>query len=417
MLLTPKFTLPKWTEGLFSKDIHTAVIYGGRASGKTVSVIQYLIFQAIRSKKKIVCARLTKVSISKSIYTEIVAQITVLGLSRIFKITNISIKCITTGSIFIFEGIERDPASIKGDAKIDYYLIDESDQLSMYSLDIIRPTLREEGSMLIMIYNPMNSFDAVHKEYVGEGAIRNHRIFVKEVNWSQNPFISKRTMLQIIQDRKKAELHKDMSTYNWIWEGKLLEKSEIRVLNGKWVVDTFEDDPGDEQIYYGLDFGFAIDPTDIVRCYIKRVKNANLGEDEVLFITHELYKLKLEIVDIGKTAEALIPGFANSMVYADCARPDIISFMRNQGYNIKETVKGTIVEGIAFLRQFDRIVIHSRCVNYIKEAERYSWKVDKRTGEIKSPAEPHDSHNHLIDATRYALDNVRRFKIANYSGY
>jgi len=408
LLINPKFTLPEWTQGLFSEDVHTAVIYGGRASGKTVSVIQYLILQAIRSRKKIVCARLTKVSISKSIYTEIKAQIISLGLSRIFNITNISIKCITTGSIFIFEGIERDPASIKGDAKIDYYLIDESDQLSMYSLDIIRPTLREEGSMLILIYNPMNSFDAVHKEYVGDNAIRNHRIFVKEVNWSQNPFISKRTMLQIIQDRNKAELHNDFSTYNWIWEGKLLERSDIRILNGRWVVDTFEDDPGDEQVYYGLDFGFAVDPTAIVRCYIK---------GDVLFITHELYKTKLEIVDIGKTAEYLIPGFANSKIYADCARPDIISFMRNQGYNVTETVKGTIVEGIAFLRQFDRIVIHSRCVNYIKEAERYSWKVDKRTGEIKSPAEPHDSHNHLIDATRYALDKVRRFKIANYSGY
>jgi len=215
-------------------------------------------------------------------------------------------------------------------------------------------------------------------------------------------------MLQIIQDKAKAELHNDFSTYNWIWEGKLLERSDIRILNGRWVVDTFEDDPGDEQVYYGLDFGFAVDPTAIVRCYIK---------GDVLFITHELYKTKLEIVDIGKTAEYLIPGFANSKIYADCARPDIISFMRNQGYNVTETVKGTIVEGIAFLRQFDRIVIHSRCVNYIKEAERYSWKVDKRTGEIKSPAEPHDSHNHLIDATRYALDKVRRFKIANYSGY
>jgi phage terminase large subunit len=62
---------------------------------------------------------------------------------------------------------------------------------------------------------------------------------------------------------------------------------------------------------------------------------------------------------------------------------------------------GSVEDGIAFLRAFDKIVIHEDCPHAAEEARLYSYKVDKHTGEIKPDIE--DKHNHIWDAVRYAL--------------
>ena len=52
-------------------------------------------------------------------------------------------------------------------------------------------------------------------------------------------------------------------------------------------------------------------------------------------------------------------------------------------------------------RVFLEIVVHPRCENFFLESRLYSYKVDDKTGEVKSAIV--DKHNHLIDALRYAL--------------
>ena len=63
--------------------------------------------------------------------------------------------------------------------------------------------------------------------------------------------------------------------------------------------------------------------------------------------------------------------------------------------------QGSVEDGIAYLRQFDKIIIHPRCVHTAEEARLYSYKVDKRTGDILPQIE--DRHNHCWDGVRYAL--------------
>jgi phage terminase large subunit len=63
--------------------------------------------------------------------------------------------------------------------------------------------------------------------------------------------------------------------------------------------------------------------------------------------------------------------------------------------------QGSVEDGVNHLRQYDRIVIHPRCPHAAEEARLYSYKVDKRTGDILPDIE--DRHNHIIDAIRYAL--------------
>jgi phage terminase large subunit len=52
------------------------------------------------------------------------------------------------------------------------------------------------------------------------------------------------------------------------------------------------------------------------------------------------------------------------------------------------------------------VVIHPRCVNTVKEFQRYSYKVDRLTEEVTSVIV--DAWNHYIDAIRYALQPIMK---------
>jgi phage terminase large subunit len=52
------------------------------------------------------------------------------------------------------------------------------------------------------------------------------------------------------------------------------------------------------------------------------------------------------------------------------------------------------------------IIVHPRCTHCIDELSFYSWETDKLTNEILPKLQ--DKKNHVIDAMRYAVENLRR---------
>jgi phage terminase large subunit len=101
-------------------------------------------------------------------------------------------------------------------------------------------------------------------------------------------------------------------------------------------------------------------------------------------------------------------------IWADCARPETISYIRNSGFNIEpaDKWKGSVEDGIEFLKSFKKIIIHPRCKNAAYEAGQYSYKIDKVTEEILPLVV--DANNHFWDATRYALNNLIQKKTSIY---
>ena len=91
------------------------------------------------------------------------------------------------------------------------------------------------------------------------------------------------------------------------------------------------------------------------------------------------------------------------MIRADSARPESISYLRRHGLPRIEGVekwKGSVEDGVAFMRSFARIVIHPEAEAARKEFGLYRYKVN-RAGDILPEIE--DADNHHIDAGRYAL--------------
>ena len=60
------------------------------------------------------------------------------------------------------------------------------------------------------------------------------------------------------------------------------------------------------------------------------------------------------------------------------------------------------LSSVAYLKSFEKIVIHPRCKHAADEFKLYSYKVDKVTNEVLPVIV--DKWNHVIDAVRYSLD-------------
>jgi len=138
----------------------------------------------------------------------------------------------------------------------------------------------------------------------------------------------------------------------------------------------------------------------VVRCAI-------IGYD--LYIDYEVGGTQIELDYTHKLIDK-IPQAKNNTIRADSARPESISFVRRQGYKIVPVDKwsGSVEDGIEFMRTFKKIHIHTRCKETINEFVKYSYKVDKVTGEVLPQVV--DKYNHYIDAIRYALSKLIKRK-------
>jgi len=90
---------------------------------------------------------------------------------------------------------------------------------------------------------------------------------------------------------------------------------------------------------------------------------------------------------------------------------------RLKGYIIDgaEKGKGSVEDGIEWLRSFDEIVIHERCTQFLDEARLYSYKVDVRTGEVLPIIV--DAYNHGWDALRYAYVDLIKNRYGSVADY
>ncbi len=138
--------------------------------------------------------------------------------------------------------------------------------------------------------------------------------------------------------------------------------------------------------------------------------------DDVLYVDQEAYGVNVAIQDTPDLF-ATVPGASKHVIRADSARPELINYMQSHGYQYCESVnkwKGSVEDGIEFLRGLRGIVVHQRCKHVIDEMTGWSFKIDRKTGDILP--EPVDVNNHTIDAIRYAIAPIIRQRAAIYAG-
>jgi phage terminase large subunit len=366
--------------------------HGGRGAAKSWQVAAGLVMRATKQKKRILCAREFQNSISESVHTLLEETIDRLGLGYFFDVQSTMIKG-ANDSEFLYRGLRHNLTSIKSFEGADIVWIEEAQTMSERSWRILPPTIRKPGSQIVLTWNPDQESDPTYQRIIVKPPAN---MYSCEVNWRDNPWFTAELEAERAEDERR-----DPDAYQHVWEGKPWSRSDAQILHGKWRVEDFEPQASWNGPYHGADWGFAQDPTTLIRCW--EYKN-------VLYISHEAYKIGLELDDTGTYWKVKVPGCERYVIRADNARPESISHVKKARLNpmpkIEAVTKwsGSVEDGIAHLRSYDAIVIHPRCKYTAQEARLYSYKVDKLTNEVQPDVV--DKHNHTWDAVRYALNPI-----------
>ena len=380
-------------EGLFTPHRYK-VYYGGRGSGKSWSVARALIYMSLMQDLTILCAREIQNSINDSVHKLLRDQIDEIGLSDFFDITKNTIYrkpmnrdgVWDNGSEFIFKGLRFNSREIKSTEGVNICWIEEGQAVSQDSWEILIPTIREPNSEIWITFNPLDESDPTYQRFVVNPP---DNAYIRKVNYDENPYFP-----EVLRQEMEWLKSRDYQSYLHVWEGEVRKHSNALIFGGYFRVEDFET-PKDARYYFGADWGFATDPTTLIRCFVR---------DKTLYIDQEAWAIGCEIDNTPALFDK-VDGSRRWVIKADNARPETISYMRRHGFNIIGAKKwqGSIEDGIEFLKTFD-IVIHPRCKHTIDEFNHYSYKVDKQTGDVLPVIV--DAWNHTIDAVRYAMDGL-----------
>lgn len=385
---TLRIETPKAFEPLLKPGRYKGA-HGGRGSGKSHFYAELMIEENVCQKLDNVCLREVQRTLQHSVKKLLEQKIVAMDVGRYFEIQERQIHTLH-GGIIIFEGMQNYNAdSIKSLEGFDRAWFEEAQSASQRSIDLLRPTIRKENSELWFSWNPDLASDPV--DLLLRGPNPPPGSIVIEANYRDNPWLP-----QVLRDELEYDRLRDPDKFAHVWLGEYQRNSETRVFKN-WTIEEFER-PAGTVFRLGADWGFAIDPSVLIRCSI---------EGKRLYVDHEAYMIGCEIMQLPELFDR-VPESRKWFIAADSARPETISHMRNNGYpKMNAATKGpkSVEEGVAFLQSFD-IVVHPRCQHLIDELTLYSYKTDPLTGVVLPILA--DKHNHCIDSLRYACEGARK---------
>jgi len=365
-------------------------VHGGRGSGKSRFFADLLIEEQIAEPIDAVCLREVQRSLEFSVKRELEASIEAMNAGAYFEVQDRRILG-KNGCVTIFEGMQNHTAdSIKSLARFGRAWVEEAHSLSQRSMDILRPTIRDDGSQIWFSWNPNKDTDAVDQFFRGPNPPKD--AIIVQANYTDNPWFPEVLRAEMEHDKRSPYPEK----YAHIWLGDYQKAGDALVFRN-WKVEEFDSAPG-SLFRYGADWGFAIDPSVLVRCYL-------VGRR--LYIDYEAYEVGCEI-DRLPDLFMQVPESEKWPITADSARPETISYMKRNGFpRMSPAIKGakSLEEGVSWLQSLE-IIVHPRCRHTIDELSTYAYKTDPATGKPVPLLE--DKNNHVIDAVRYACEGARR---------
>ncbi len=371
--------IPIEYKGLFDDNWREAAIYGGRFSLKSHTIARFLLIKARMKKCRIACFREFQNSIAESSHQLLADLIKQYELSE-FEVTNNAIVNTLNGSDFIFKGLHHNEQSVKSIEGIDIAWVEEAQTVSQTSLEVLTPTVRSDGSKIIYSYNRLLENDPVHTRLVIEGRPNS---LILNVNY--DVALKYGWMPDVIRLEMEDDKARRPSLYNTKWLG-LPASLESRIYKNWEVVDEI---PHEARLKrYGLDFGYANDPTAIVAVY---EYNGGFILDEVV------YKKGMLNEHIASVFNAI----ESAPIIADSAEPKSIDELKLYNLIVLPSQKGpgSVNQGIQYM-QGQKISYTRRSVNLKDEYYSYLWTTDKEGKLVNVPSSGFD---HALDACRYAL--------------
>lgn len=282
------------------------------------------------------------------------------------------------------EFLSVDNMSSRGPRR-DVLFVNEANGISYEVFDQLAGRTKD---VVLIDYNPSAEFWA-HTELVKKHSDDTDFIVL---TYKDNEALSEREIKNI--ESRKPKKGEEPSNWWTVYGLGQIGSLEGNVYSG-WEEVSPETIITGHLVRYGLDFGFSNDHTGLVAVY--EMEDGKLGIIEKLYKTGLLgsqYPPMLETLGIEP----------NVLIVADSARPEIIAEIKSAGYRCigADKAPGSVLRGIDRVSQ--RQIIYSG-ENLKREYMSYAWR-KKRSGEVLD--EPEDGNDHLMDALRYAVDDLNR---------
>ena len=374
---------------------------GGRGSLKssTVSVLVPLLLINNPGTHALVLRKVAN-TIRDSVYAQYMWAIGELGMAAFWeaKVSPMELIYKPTGQKIMFRGAD-DPMKIKS-IKVPFGYIavthfEEKDQFAGRAeiRNILQSTMRG-GSVFwnFESYNPPISRDNwANKDSLEERADRLcHKSTYLQAppEWLGQQFLDEAEHLKETDERAYQHEYLGIPVGTG---GNVFDNLELREI-------TDEEISYFDRIYQGVDWGWFPDPFAFIRLHYDRAR-------ETIFLIDEIYQNKLT----NEASGGLIKkrNYIDAYITCDSAEPKSTADYRALGLPAKEAVKGpgSVDYGMKWLQRRKIVIDRRRTPNAYNEFVNYEYERNK-DGDIISGYP--DENNHLIDATRYALERISR---------
>ena len=378
------------------------VVKGGRGSKKSTTTALWIIYKMMQYPlaNTLVIRRIFNTH-KDSTYTQLKWASNVLGVSHLWKFSKSPLEAtyIPTGQKILFRGLD-DPMSITSITVEHGHLcwcwfeeafqVMNEDDFNKVDMSIRGELPKGYFKQITLSFNPWSEKHWLKKRFFD---VKDEDVLAITTNYTCNEFLGE-------DDKKLFEKMKinNPRRYNieglgnWgIAEGLVYNNFEELDFN----VENIKKRPNVKSAF-GLDFGYTNDPTAFIASLI------DLDNMEI-FIFDEHYQKAMSNKDIANMIK--YKGYSKERIVGDSSEPKSIDDIKRQGiYRLKGARKGkdSILNGIQYIQDF-KIYVHPKCENTLIELSNYVW--DTKEGNVIN--KPIDDYNHLMDALRYSLEDIR----------
>lgn len=278
-----------------------------------------------------------------------------------------------------------------GVAPEEAYQIDNEDDFNKVDLSIRGELPEGYYKQFIITLNPWNEHHWIKKRFFDNP---DDNTLAMTTTWRCNEFLSD-------DDRKLFDDMKERNYRRWLIES----EGEWGVSQGL-VYENFVEQEFDymeiskrknAKAVFGLDWGYSNDPTAFVAAIVDQ-------DAKEIYIFDEHYQKAMVNSEIA--AMIKYKGYAKEQIIGDSSEPKSIEELKRAGIlRIKPAAKGkdSILNGIQFIQDF-KLIVHPKCENTLIELSNYCW--DTKDGVAIN--KPIDAYNHLMDALRYSLEQIKK---------
>jgi phage terminase large subunit len=323
-----------------------------------------------------------------------------MGLQKYYRInkSDMVITCTDNDAQILFSGlddVEKVKSITPAKGVLERIFVEEATEIKEDAYMQLTKRLRgfsDKAKYIILAFNPILKSHWIYKKFFskwedGKNIYEDEHLLIVKTTYKDNMMLTE-------QDKERLENESDPYYYNvyslgnWGVLGNIIFKNwRMDDLSG--MIDKFDN------IYLGLDFGYSNDPNAVIKINIDKAQRK-------IYVFDEWYQAGMTDAELVTVVKRMA---GSEYITCDCSDTKSIDYLASCGIRAIPAAKGadSINRGIRWLQGYE-IIVDTRCQNFKNEIEQYHWLEDKYGNAMAKAA---DLNNHLLDALRYATEQLQ----------